>query len=170
MRDIIFTGPVWWVAALWLLGALLMQVEVAHYLMWRGAEFSFVLVLVVWYAMHADARRAAVFGAIAGLLEDATGTLTGGSWTISTTVTALAANLVARRFFADSVLVLTIVAFACTLLRRLLFWVLMAVTMSYPPGHARQHFHEALYTAVMNAGLMAVVAALRARAEGRSLQ
>ena len=146
-----------------LAAALLLQLELMHYLTWRGAEPSLILVLVVWYALHADWRRAAVFGIVAGACED-TFDLSGGSWTIATAGTALFASSLTRWFFADSVAIACAVAFVCTLLRRMIFWIAMALTVNYPPGYAGVHFHQALWSSLMNAGLMAVcMAALRGR-------
>ncbi len=145
-----------------LCGALLVQVEVMHYLVWRNAEASAVLVLAVWYALHADWRRAAVFGLIAGACEDALSAQTGGAWTIATTLTAIFANTLVRWFFADSVPVAAAIVFAATLLRSMLFWIVMAL-QNYPPGYARLHLHEALWSALMNAALIAVALAVARR-------
>lgn len=155
-KDAPYRGPSWWAIGGALLLALLFQVELSHYIVWRGASFSLVLILVVWYAMHADVRRAALFGLVAGALEDSQDTMTGGSWTIATTVTAVFANQLARRFFPDSILVICTVAFLATLLRRMIFWIMMALTMNYSPGYARVHFHQAVYSSIMNAIVMAI--------------
>ncbi|MBV8489172.1 MAG: hypothetical protein JO199_01490, partial [Candidatus Eremiobacteraeota bacterium] len=58
-------GPPWHVAALWLLAAVIVQSTVVHYLALRNVVPSFVLVVVVWYAIRVDARRAAVYGLLA---------------------------------------------------------------------------------------------------------
>jgi rod shape-determining protein MreD len=157
-----FIGPAWGLAAAFLAIALLLQIELLHYLNFRGAELSIVLVVVVWYGLHADIRRAAAFGLIAGLLEDALSAQTGGAWTISTTLTAVFASTLSRWFFADSVPVAAGVVFAATLLRRMIFWVAMALWGGYPPGYARLHLHQALWEALMNT-IFVIVALIVAR-------
>lgn len=166
-RESPVTGPAWWVAALLLAGALLVQIEFAHLLAWRNAQPSFVLVLVAWYAMHTDWRSAAFFGLAAGACEDAFATGTGASWTFATLGEAIFANVLARWFFANSIPVAAIVAFACTLLRQLVFWIFMGLTMSYPPGYARMHAHQALWSALMNAVLIVICMAAARRFEER---
>ena len=151
-------APVWWVAALYLAIALLAQVEILHYFTLRGAQLSVVLIVVVWYALHSDLRSAALFGLIAGACEDALSAQTGGAWTISTTLTAVFAHSLTRWFFADSVPVIAGVVVCATLLRRMIFWVVMAL-QGYPSGYARIHLHQALWEALFNA-VFAVVAML----------
>lgn len=130
-------------------------------MMLRGAELSIVLVVVVWYALHADLRRAAIFGLIAGLVEDAFSTQTGAAWSISTTATAAAVSLLSRWFFADSIPAAAAVTAVATLLRRMIFWIAMAL-FGYPPGYARLHLHQALWEALLNA-LFIAAAMLAAR-------
>jgi rod shape-determining protein MreD len=148
-NDVLLTPP-WWHAALYLGIALLAQMEVLHYFTFRGAQVSVVLVVVVWYALHADLRSAAIFGLIAGLCEDVLSAQTGAAWTISTTLTALLAGSLSRWFFADSIPVVALVVFLATLLRQLVFWIVMALE-GYPPGYARLHFHSALWEAAIDA-------------------
>ncbi len=129
-----------------------------HYLMWRHAEPSLVLVAVVWYALRTDARRAALFGLIAGVCEDLlggalTGSGTGGAWTIATPATALLASSLSQRFFADSIPVVAAAVAIATLFRRLLFWIIMSLE-GYPKGYAQLHFHEALWEALFNVVLI----------------
>lgn len=159
-------APVWWVAALYLLIALVAQIEVLPYFTLRGAELSVVLIVVVWYALHSDVRSAAIFGLIAGLCEDALGAQTGAAWTISTTLTALVVCWLTRWFFADSIPVVTGVVICATLLRRMFFWMVMAL-QGYPPGYARLHLHEAFWEALFNGVFAAVALALIRRYEER---
>ena len=140
--------------------------EVLHYLNVRGGQISIVLVVVVWYALHADLRRAAAFGLIAGLCEDALGTQTGAAWTISTTLTALFANLLSRWFFADSIPVMAGAVFGATLLRQMLFWIVMAL-QGYPAGYAGVHFHQALWASLLNALFISAALAVARRIEER---
>ena len=166
-KETPFAGPAWWIAALALAAALLVQVEFARFLTFRGGEPSFVLVLVVWYALHTDWRRAALFGLAAGVCEDTLGAGTGASLTLSTLAAALFANVLGRWFFADSIVVASVVAFLATLVRSMIFWVAMALTMSYPPGYARLHFHEAVWAAILNA-LVIIAGVLASRRWGRT--
>ncbi|MBV8244626.1 MAG: rod shape-determining protein MreD [Candidatus Eremiobacteraeota bacterium] len=161
-----YTGPAWQTAALYLALALIAQVEFLHYFTFHDATFSPVLILVVWYAIVTDLRRAAIFGLCAGLAEDILAASTGGAWTISTTLTAILASLLSRGFFADSIpLVGTIVAFA-TVARNLIFWAVMQAE-GYPSGLGMLHFHQALWQALLNvvlvAGGMAVLRLRNAR-------
>lgn len=158
------TAPSWWLAALFLLLGLLLQMEVLPFFTLRGAQLSIVLVVVVWYALHADLRRAILFGLIAGVCEDALGTATGGAWTISTAVTAAFASILSRWFFADSIPVAFSVVFAATLLRRMLFWIVMAL-LGYPPGYAGVHLHQALWESVLNAAFVMVAMLVARRLE-----
>lgn len=158
----------WWHAAIALAAALLLQMEIVHFVTFRGAQLSIVLVLVVWYAMRSGARQSLVFGLAAGLCEDALSAGTGGAWTLSTVLTAVAVSQVTRPFFADSIPVFFSAAFAATLLRRLIFWIVMAL-QGYPAGYAAMHAHQALWEALLNA-LFALAASLMMRsiAQARS--
>lgn len=151
-------APLWWRAGLYLLLALVVQMEVMHYATLRGAQASAVLVVVVWYALRSDLLYAAAFGVIAGLLEDLFG-LTGIAWTVATPLAAMFVSLLSRWFFADSIPILAGVVVAATLVRRMVFWVTMAL-QGYPPGYARLHLHEALWEALLNAVLISALVLL----------
>ncbi len=152
-----FAGPRWWAAAIFLAVALLAQVELFHYFRFRNAEISGVLLVVAWYAIHVDVRRAALFGLIAGICEDALSAQTGAAWTISTTATAVVAAMLSRGFFADSIpLVAAIVVFA-TLLRDAIFWSAMALQGGYPAGLGGWHLHQTLWQAALNALFVALI-------------
>jgi cell shape-determining protein MreD len=116
-----------------------------------------VLVVVVWYAIRVDARRAAVYGLIAGLSEDALSAGTGAAWMISTGGSAVIASMLSRGFFSDSVPLVSGITVLVTLLRALFFWVVMALS-AYPAGLGAMHLHEALFEAVLNAAV--VIAAM----------
>jgi len=161
-----FTGPEWWVAGVFLLAALLLQSEVLHYFTFRGAQLSIALVVIVWYAVRADFLRAGACGFIAGILEDALSAQTGAAWTISSTFTALFASMLSRWLFADSPPAAAAVVFAATLLRRMIFWIVMAL-QGYPPGYARLHFHQALWEALLNAVFMVVAMIVARQLEDR---
>jgi rod shape-determining protein MreD len=156
LHEAPFVGPPWWVAGGWLALALLAQVTVLHYVAIRNVEPSFVIVAVVWYAVRVDVRRAAVYGLIAGLCEDALAPGTGAAWTISTTLVAIPASALSRGFFSDSIPIVSVVAAAATLLRNGAFWIVMAL-QGYPRGLGHIHLHETILQAVMNAAALAVV-------------
>jgi len=160
-----FTGPAWWVAAVALAVALLLQTEVLHFFAFRHAEISAVLVVVIWYALHADLRRAALFGLIAGACEDVLATQTGAAFTISTTVTAALAGTLSSRFFSDSIPLGFAIMFGATVVRDAFFWTVLAL-QGYPGGYARMHVHESLWQALLNAlvlGCLQLIARRRAQ-------
>jgi rod shape-determining protein MreD len=159
---------VWWVAAAWLVAALVVQVTIGHFVRIRGVEPSFILVAVVWYATRSDARRAIAYGLAAGLCEDIVATGTGGAWTISTTVAALLASMLSRGFFADSLGIVAIIAAIATLVRDLIFWVVRAFE-GFPSGLALIHFHETVIQALLNAIVMVIVMLLQRQWEARFL-
>ncbi len=145
-----------WPSAIgWLALALFAQIELLAGAAIHGAELSTVLVTVVWFAVRVDLRSAALFGLIAGACEDIFSAQTGAAWTLSTTLTAAAASVLSRGFFADSVPLLAVLVLFCTLLRRLIFWVIMAL-QGYPAGYAGLHFHQALWEAALNAAFTVV--------------
>jgi rod shape-determining protein MreD len=160
-----FVGPAWYVAAAWLVAAVLAQATVVHYLAIRNVVPSFVLVVVVWYSIRVDARRAAVYGLAAGLCEDALSAQTGAAWMISTTASALLASRLSRGFFADSIPLVMVITVAATLVRALCFWILMAL-FGYPPGLGPIHFHEALAQAVLNVAAIVTAMLVVRRFEG----
>jgi rod shape-determining protein MreD len=159
--------PEWWVAALALLTALFAQVEFGHYLTLRGAQVSAVVVAIVWYALRANALNAAVFGLIAGICEDAFSAQTGVAWSVATPLAALFVNWLSRWFFADSIPAVAGVVIVTTLLRRMIFWIAMAL-QGYPPGYARLHLHQTLWEAVFNALLAGILVLIARAREARS--
>lgn len=160
-RDAPFAGPRWWVATAWLVGALLAQSTILHYVTFRGVEPSFVLVVVVWYATRVEIRRAALFGLVAGLCEDILASATGGAWTISTTLVAMLVGTLSSAFFADSITLATALTGVATLVRALLFWLVMGFE-GYPTGLGVIHFHAALVQSGLNMAIM-LIAMLIAR-------
>ncbi len=134
--------------------------------MLRGAVPSAILVVVIWYAIRVDVRRAAIFGLAAGLCEDLLATGTGGAWTISTTLVAILAGLLSRNFFADSVPLAAGMVALATLIRAGLFWFIMGL-QGYPGGMATMHLHEAAWQALLNAALMIVVVFISRHIEER---
>ncbi|MBV8372287.1 MAG: rod shape-determining protein MreD [Candidatus Eremiobacteraeota bacterium] len=162
-----FVGPPWHVAAAWLLLAVLAQATVVHYVAIRGVVPSLVLVVVVWYAVRVDVRRAALFGLAAGLCEDVLAGSTGGAWTIATIATALLASVLSRGFFADSIPLAAAVTVIAALLRALLFWTVMSFE-GYPPGLGTMHAREALLAAALNVVVMIAAMVLARRFDVRT--
>jgi rod shape-determining protein MreD len=160
------TTPQWWRAGIYLFTAIIVQIDLMHYVTFRGAEPSAVLVSVVWYALRADLAQAAAFGVIAGLCEDIFSAQTGVAWTLATPITAILVSWLSRWFFSDSVPILAAVTLLATLLRRMIFWVVMAL-QGYPPGYARLHFHQALWEALLNAILVSVLLSVSRWRESR---
>ncbi len=154
---------------MYLLLALLAQIEVLHFFRFRDVEISLVLVAVVWYSVRVDIRRAAAYGLIAGILEDVLATQTGAAWTISTTATAILAGMLSRGFFADSIPLLAVIVAVATLIRDLLFWIVMALE-GYPAGHATQHLHQTLWQALLNAVFASVVLSIVRYNENRRVR
>ena len=160
------TAPTWWICGLWLLGAVVAQTTLTHYLRVRNVEPSLVLIAVIWYAIRADSRNAAIFGLAAGLAEDIVSSSTGGAWTLSTTFAAIVASLISRGFFADSIPLVAMITIVTTLARMLAFWIVMAL-QGYPGGLGGMHFHEALIEAPYNAVAMTIVMLIARRYAAR---
>lgn len=141
-----------------------MQASLAHFAAVRGVVPSFVLVVVVWYAVRVDPLRAAAYGLAAGFGEDALASQTGAAWTISTTIAATLTSVVSRSFFADSIPLAASATVGATLLRALLFWTTMSLE-GYPAGLGGIHAREALLAAALNVATM-IVAMVAARRLG----
>jgi rod shape-determining protein MreD len=156
-----FVGPPWHVAAVWLLAAVTAQATVVHYIAVRGVVPSLVLVVVVWYAIRVDVRRAALYGLAAGLCEDVLAAQTGAAWTISTIAASALISFLSRGFFADSIPLAAAVTVIATLVRALLFWTIMSFE-GYPAGLGAMHLREALLAAAINVAVM-IAAMLAAR-------
>jgi rod shape-determining protein MreD len=166
LHDAPFSGPPWWVAAIWLFAALIAQVTILHHFTIRDVEPSLVLVVVVWYAIRVDSPRAAAYGLAAGLFEDVLAAQTGGAWTISTTLVAVIAGMLSRGFFADSIPLVTLLTGAVTLVRMLIFWIVMSVE-GYPPGIGTLHFHETILQAILNMAVMLIAMLIVRRSDTR---
>jgi hypothetical protein len=68
-------------------------------------------------------------------------------------LSALSASRLSQGFFADSIPLVAGITVIATLLRALLFWIVMALS-GYPPGLGTMHFHEALLQAMLNSALI----------------
>ena len=124
------------------------------------------MVAIVWYATRVEVRRAAVYGLCAGICEDVLSLQTGGAWTIATTLVAILVGTLARAFFADSIPVVTAVTGLATLVRALIFWLVMSF-QGYPAGLGVIHFHAALVEAALNMTLMFIVILIARRFDTR---
>ncbi len=133
----------------------------AQFFTFHGAVPSLVTIAVVLYALKAGARRGALLGIIAGLLEDCFAG-TGGAWTIATTLTALAAGAVARGFFSDGFPMLGAIVALAIVLRDTIFWVVMSID-GYPRGYASAHVHTTLWQAALTGACTMLYLVIRAR-------
>ena len=150
---------------LWLLAAGLAQATVVHFLAPRGAVPSLILIVVALFASRSSARGAILFGAAAGVLDDALAGNTGAAWTIATTVAALAMCGSARVLFVDSTAVFAAMVFAAALLRDGIFWSVMSL-QGYPPGLGVHDTKLALASAAYTAAVALLVRVVRARRQG----
>jgi rod shape-determining protein MreD len=134
--------------------AVFIQTMFGHFVTFHGAVPSLVTISVVLYAAKVGARRGAVFGIIAGVLEDCFAG-TGGAWTIATTLTALAVGGISRTFFSDGIAMLGALVAIAIMLRDAIFWVVLSIE-GYPRGFAVAHLHAALWQAAIT-GACAIV-------------
>ncbi|GAC1431718.1 MAG: hypothetical protein NVSMB5_25720 [Candidatus Velthaea sp.] len=141
----IVSGPALVPTIGWMLLAAFAQTTLAPVLAFRGAVPSFVTIAVVLYAIRVGARRGAVLGILAGLIEDIFAG-TGGAWTIASTAVALLVGLIARGFFSDGFPMLGALVALSVLVRDALFWLVMRF-QGYPSGLAAAHAHAALWQA-----------------------
>jgi rod shape-determining protein MreD len=122
---------------------------------------SFVTIAVVLYALRVGARRGALLGLVAGVLSDAVSG-TGGAWTISYTLLALACGGVARGFFADGLVPPSLFVGAAVIARSAMFWAIMSFE-GYPRGFGTTHLHAALESGALTAVYAFVYVLFRAR-------
>ncbi len=157
----IVTGPALLPTVGWTALAVFSQTVFAQLVTLHNTIPSLVTVAVVLYALKAGARRAALLGVIAGILEDCFAH-SGGAWTIATTLTALGAGAVARGFFSDGIVTLSAVVGLAVVVRDALFWAVMSLE-GYPPGLAVVHVHATLWQAALSALCALVYLVFRAR-------
>lgn len=127
--------------------AVFIQTMFAQFVTFHSAVPSLVTIAVVLYAAKVGARRGAILGIVAGVLEDSFAG-SGGAWTIATTLTALAVGGISRTFFSDGFAMLSALVAIAVLMRDALFWVVMSI-QGYPRGFAGAHLHAALWQAGM---------------------
>ncbi len=161
------SAPAWYISAGWLALTLLAQAGFAHTLMIRNVEPSLVLVAVVWYAIRVEPWRAATYGLIAGIAEDALAlTARAARGRFPPPASRCSQPLISRGFFADSLPLVATIMFLATLVRQLIFWVTMGFE-GYPSGLGMMHFHEALFEAFLNAAVMMLVMLINRRFNSR---
>jgi rod shape-determining protein MreD len=145
----ITVGPAYWPVLGWTALLAFAQTVLAPVLAFRGAVPSLVTIAVVLYASRAGARRGALLGLPAGLLEDVFAG-TGGGWAIATTVVALLVGVISRRVFADGAFVPAVLCGGAVLVRDVIFWAVMRAE-GFPPGFATAHAHTSLWRALLTA-------------------
>ena len=134
-----------------------------HALAIRSVVPSLVLVVVVWYAIRVDARRAAdlrIWSPGSAKTCSRAGTR-GGMDDLDRHERRRREPVVARLFRGLHSARAGESRVVATLLRALLFWVAMALC-GYPSGLGTMHLHEALFAGLLNAAIV-VVAMLAAR-------
>ena len=157
----IVTGPAFWPSLGWTLACVLAQTTLVPYAAFRGAVPSLPLIAVVLYASRVGARRGALLGIIVGALEDIFAG-TGGAWTLSTTLIALAVGGLSRRTFVDGAFLPGVLCALAMLVRDLMFWSVMRLE-GYPPGFAVAHVHNAGWRALLTALAAFVFLTIRGR-------
>ena len=145
---------------LWLFAALFVQTVFAPSLSLHGALPSFATIVVVLYALRVGARQALVLGALAGILTDVLSG-TGGGWTVAYVAIALGTGAVRSRFFADGVVLPSVLVATAVLIRNAIFWVVMTAE-GYPRGYGAAHLHVALEQALVTAVASVLVQLVRA--------
>jgi rod shape-determining protein MreD len=141
--------------------AIFFQTMFAQYITFRGAVPSLVTIAVVLYAAKVGARRGAVFGIIAGVLEDSFAG-SGYAWTVATTLMALAVGGISRTFFSDGVAMLGALVAIAVVFRDAIFWAEMSIA-GYPRGFAVTHLHAALWQALITGACAIAYLLLRPR-------
>jgi rod shape-determining protein MreD len=157
----VVTGPALAPAIGFTILAVFVQTMFAPRLTFHGAVPSFATIAVVLYAAKVGARRGAVLGLVAGVLEDSFAG-TGGAWTIAMTITALAVGGISRTFFSDGFAMLGALVALAILGRDALFWAVMRME-GYPPGFGVAHLHAALWQAGTTALCAMLYLVVRAR-------
>jgi rod shape-determining protein MreD len=154
-------GPAYWPTLGWTALLALAQTVLVPLFAFRNAVPSLVTIVVVLYAVRAGARRGALLGIPAGLLEDVFSG-GGGGWTVSTTLVALLVGALSRRMFADGYVAPAVLCGVASLVRDLIYWAVMRVD-GYPAGYGVEHLHASLWRALLTALVAFVWLVVRAR-------
>ena len=149
---------------LWLALALFVQTVFAPSLAIHGAVPSFAAIVVVLYALRVGPRGGLVLGAMAGVVTDALAG-TGGGWTVAYVAIAAGSGAVRTRFFADGIVMPSVLVAFAVLARNALFWIVMTAE-GYPRGYGMSHLHVAIEQALYTGIATIVVQLIRARFAG----
>jgi rod shape-determining protein MreD len=150
--------PSWARGLLALAVALLAQSTVLHAVHVHGGTLSLTFLVVAWFAIASGTARGALFGLVAGALEDGLCGATGAAWTLATPAAAAVAARVVRGTRWDHPAFVGPVVAAATLLRTVLFWLVSRAEGHVPVLDAAAG-RGALWTAVLT-GAMAVAVAV----------
>jgi cell shape-determining protein MreD len=146
--------PAWWLAALALGAALLLQSTLLAHLQLRGATIPFVTLIVAWYGLRTGTVSGLAFGLVAGACEDALAGSTGAAWTFATGLIGLACGRIHGTWLADVRLALVPGAALVTFLRYCIFAVALQMegrTLAQPLAH----LHAALWQSLLG-GVLAL--------------
>ena len=102
-----------------------------------------------------------MLGAIAGIATDVL-CGTGGGWTVAYLAVAAGSGTVRARFFADGIVMPSVLVGAAVLVRNALFWIVMTAE-GYPRGYGTSHLHVAVEQAVYTGVATVVIHLVRAR-------
>ncbi|MBC5811256.1 MAG: hypothetical protein GIW95_10475 [Candidatus Eremiobacteraeota bacterium] len=139
--------PAWWKPALALFAALIVQSTLAQMLTFRGALPSFVLLVVLWYALRAGTMQGVLIGTIAGACEDALAGWTGAGWTIATGITGALAGRASNTVATEGPLRVALFTAGATLARYALFAMVVRIE-GRPLPLATLHVHAVLWQAL----------------------
>jgi rod shape-determining protein MreD len=163
--------PPWWIVAVALIVALLVQASFAPFIAIRGATPSLVTLVVAWYALRTGVAYGLAFGLFAGACEDALGGGTGVAWTFATGFAGAAAGRLARTWLADTIVVLVPGSAVLTFARFVVFAVAMSLGgRSATLGPAQVHvalWQSALDALLVYIGLRTMPSLGGLRAHGR---
>jgi len=140
---------------------LFVQTAFAPWLTIHGALPSFATIVVVLYALRVGARDALLLGAIAGIVTDVL-CGTGGGWTVADLAVAAGSGTVRTRFFADGIVMPSMLVAVAVLGRNALFWIVMTAE-GYPRGYGTSHLHVAIEQAAYTGVATVVIQLVRAR-------
>ena len=150
----VVAGPALWPTIGWIALAVFAQTTLGALLSFRHVIPALVMIPLVLYAVRVGARRGAIAGCIAGLLDDIFGG-GGGNWTIATTLAALGVGTLGRTFFSDGFVMQGFLIVLAVVARDLLFWTLERFE-GFPHGLGTMHLHAALVQGLLT-GIIAVV-------------
>jgi rod shape-determining protein MreD len=147
-----YDAPPWWVAALALLAALVLQTLLPPWLSLRGAAPGFVLLFVLWYGFRTSFAAGLLAGTVAGACEDALAGWTGAAWTLSTAAAGALAGRCAGSPISEAPLRLAAFAGLATLARYGLFAAVLGLegrALALPEAH----LHAAAWQSALDAVL-----------------